>query len=237
MAPCAAPVLAANRGAGARVREMTATHASMLRSGDPEAWDSPLTPLVLLEAPGDPAVLAGAQRCAERLIAAPHQEASEAVRPVLAAWWRNETDAREMLRYLGRLAVAAGDGSREHRRAVLLACLCARTAPCLPTESARALDLVEAWAWGGQDRRRVAHKIASDAHDAHAAAAPAVALACRAARAARVAAHAAAHAAYVATNAAYVAAAVSAAAHATHAAIEGRLADLADLIRAALPEP
>lgn len=64
------------------------------------------------------------------------------------AWW------------LGRLAEPSGDGSPEHRRAVLAACRCARTDPRLSEPGVRALDLIEAWAQGGEDRRKEASEIA-----------------------------------------------------------------------------
>lgn len=57
------------------------------------------------------------------------------------AWW------------LGRLGKGAGDGSAAHRRAVLVACLCARTLPSLSEEDERHLTLLEIWALGGEDGR------------------------------------------------------------------------------------
>lgn len=126
------------------------------------------------------------------------------------AWW------------LGALGARAGQGSPEHRRAVLVACLCARTAPRLPAESLRALDLIEAWAWGGEDCLEDARQMAYAASVAYAAT------------------YAAAYAAYAAANAANAAADAAANAYAANAAAwhnarRDHLAALADLIRAAVP--
>jgi hypothetical protein len=80
--------------------------------------------------------------------------------------WDACTDGHWMAWCLGRLAEMAGDGSPEHRRAVLVACRCARTDPRLSEPGAHALDLIEAWALGGEDRRGEAFTIAVNADDA-----------------------------------------------------------------------
>jgi len=155
--------------------------------------------------------------------------------------------------YLGRLGARDGHGSPAHRRAVLVACLCARTASRHWRSPAsrhwrspaceRAVSLAERWAWGDETVTRDDLRDAYAAADAAAARAAAYAAANAAANAAAAdaaayaadaaanaatnAADAAANAAYAATNAAYNAAVAARAAH---------LASLADLIRAAVPE-
>ena len=110
--------------------------------------------------------------------------------------------------YLGKLGARDGHGSPAHRRAVLVACLCARTASRYwrSPECERAVSLAERWAWGDETVTR--DDLRAAAYAAYAAAADAAA--------------AAAHA--VADAAAY---AVARMAH---------LAGLADLIRAAVSE-
>lgn len=113
--------------------------------------------------------------------------------------------------YLGRLGQRDGYGSPAHRRAVLISCLCARTASrwWRDPESERAVSLAEQWAWGDETITRA--RLRSSYADASA--------------------YATASAAYVASaSAAYVAAAYATASRETH------LADLADLIRAAVTE-
>jgi hypothetical protein len=44
----------------------------------------------------------------------------------------------------------------EHREVVRILVLCVRTAPNLTTEDRQALDLLEAWSAGGEDRRKEA---------------------------------------------------------------------------------
>ena len=117
--------------------------------------------------------------------------------------------------YVGAVARRTTDGSPEHRRAVLIACLCARTAPHLLAADERAISLLEEWAWGGADRRQDAYWIA--------------------------AAYAVYAAAEAATEPGYTAEAATTAA--TSCAYAGKLtfdrclADLADLIRSAIPTP
>lgn len=67
--------------------------------------------------------------------------------------------------YLGKLAESTEDGSPEHRRAVLVTCLCVRAFPTLSEESLQSLGLIEEWAWGGESFRREAQKLACSSLD------------------------------------------------------------------------
>jgi len=159
---------------------------------------------------------------------------SEAVRWVAArpdqsvdALWATCSRGDWMAWYLGNLAVDAGKGSPPHRRAVLIACLCARTAPLSAEwseEIIRALGTIEAWARGesldiDSARERLwAFRRSASADDVDAAA-----YAASTAVTASVADSAAG-------GAAYSAACAWGARKAEH------LAALADLIRSAIPE-
>ena len=134
--------------------------------------------------------------------------------------------------YLGKLGARDGHGSPAHRRAVLVACLCARTASRYWRSPAceRAVSLAERWAWGDEtatrDDLRAAASAASDAYGAYAAYAAAI-YAARDAVNAAYAADAAADAADAAAADAYGAyAAYAAAIYADYAA--DAAADAAD---------
>lgn len=133
-------------------------HVRLLGEGDPDAWASPLTLFVLITL-GQDVVLPGARACAEALAMQPRPDLPEVgstLQPWLRLWWEDELDAGEMLRHLVQLGTAAGQGSREHRRAVLSAVMCARTVAHLVHGKERAavvvagLDDIERWA-GGDD--------------------------------------------------------------------------------------
>jgi len=134
-----------------------------------------------------------------------------------------------LLWYMGKLAARDGHGSKVHRRAVLIACLCARIASIHWRDPSceRAVSLAERWAWGDRSvtcgELHAAAAAVEYANAAHSAAASAAATAGDAAAAAVEYA-----------NAAYSAAADCSSRNA--AAREARLASLADLIRAAIPE-
>ena len=113
--------------------------------------------------------------------------------------------------YLGKLGARDGHGSTAHRRAVLVACLCARTVSRYwrSPECERAVSLAERWAWGDEtvtrDDLRAAASAASDAYGASAASDAAIYAAAAYAAYAADAADAA-YAAYVSADAAYAAA-------------------------------
>lgn len=147
-----------------------------------------------------------------------------------------------LLWYLGALAVRDGYGSNAHRRAVLIACLCARTASHFWRDPSceRAVALAERWAWGRAMTR-------DDLHDAAAAVVYANTANAAISDTAHAAATRTAYAAGVYVDLAYAAAVYAANAHARTAAAAARttvyttarmayLANLADLIRAAIPE-
>ena len=74
--------------------------------------------------------------------------------------------------YLGALGARDGHGSPAHRRAVLVACLCARTASHYwrNPECEQAVTLTERWAWGDETATRAELRNAPDPADAAAAA-------------------------------------------------------------------
>ncbi len=158
------------------------------------------------------------------------------------ALWRECQRADWMLWYLGTLVDRDGYGSKVHRRVILIACLCARTASIHWRDPSceRAVSLAERWAWGDKSvtceelrAASVAVVYSNHAHDA-------------AADAAHAAAARTAYASAVAVDTAYGAAVYAASAHARTSAVSATfayinvrmayLANLADLIRAAVPE-
>lgn len=216
-------------------------------AGWPEAWDSPQAPLQILcwesregdfRGPEDGAIDAALALASDPYRSGP--EGISRIREELARCWTRENDAGKMLDHIARLAFVAGEGSAAHRIATLLACLCARTSPHLPTKSARAIDLTEAWALGGDDRRKEACEMAEAADKATAVSGGGVY------DVAAAYAAAAAKAAATAAEAAATAAGATAAADAVAASADDggdwntnshrHLAALADLVRAAVPK-
>lgn len=174
----------------------------------------------------------------------------------LQGFWLDCDRADYMAWYLGALGKRGGHGSQPHRRAVLIACLLARTTSRWWSDSAceAVVDLAEQWAW---DKRPVTGEDLRALGGANR-----VIPACAAASGANAAAVAAAFAAFgkvyvaryddivadvavdtYAAAAAYAAATAAAAGDADMAACNGfsvareaHLSALADLIRLALPE-
>lgn len=162
--------------------------------------------------------------------------------------WRECPRADWMLWYLGALAVRDGRGSPAHRRAVLITCLCARVSSCFWRDSSceKAVSLAERWAWGRAMTCDELHAVAAAvvyantpdtntcvSDTAHAAAA-------RTAYAAGVYVDSAYGAAIYAANA-YARTAAYAVADSARTGVyttvrTAYLADLADMIRAAIPE-
>ena len=91
--------------------------------------------------------------------------------------------------YLGRLGARDGHGSTAHRRAVLIACLCARTAShnWHGPSYEQAVALAERWAWGDDSISLDDLHASAYVADAYANAANAAAAAAYAANAARTA--------------------------------------------------
>ena len=87
------------------------------------------------------------------------EEDLASVKSILQPWWHSCEDARGMLRWTSMTIKKHGEfrryfqGSPSHRRLVILCCMCARTDPTLTDRSVSSLDLIEAWAHGGEDRR------------------------------------------------------------------------------------
>jgi hypothetical protein len=144
------------------------------------------------------------------------------------ALWETCDRADWLAWYLGKLGTRDGYGSPAHRRAVLIACLCARTASHNWHDSLyeRAVSLAERWAWGDET------VTLDDLHASAYVADPYAADAAAFVRGIAAAAYADAYA-----DAAYSAALAAADAYANAAAARtAHLASLADLIRAAVPE-
>lgn len=116
-------------------------------SGDVSFYADPSAPLVLLS--GEIPVYdaqAGAVRCLEN-----GGPKLPWVLDLAQAWWEAQDDARALMGLLGRIGNAAGRDSPEHRRTVLVACLCSRTAMHLEERRQKgelATAALEAWAWG-----------------------------------------------------------------------------------------
>lgn len=130
-------------------------HRRLLVQGDPDAWASPQTFLLLITDLFAVDLAYGARMCVESLAQAPRPDLAgigAALSTVLASWWETETDAAARCRYLALFAAAAGHGSPAHRRAVLVATLCARTGQSEghgdPVLMDHIITQVEKWALG-----------------------------------------------------------------------------------------
>jgi hypothetical protein len=145
-----------------------------LLRGEPEAWANPVAPIYLLtwtsaseEEEND--LPNSARWATEALWEAPERCSPEG-KVLLAAkvqefWATSKYYTDAMMGFLGWWAQAKGDGSAEHREVVRITILCVRTVrfemePGLTDEDCEALDLLEAWAAGGQDRRDEAEDLA-----------------------------------------------------------------------------
>jgi hypothetical protein len=69
----------------------------------------------------------------------------------------------QLVRHLSEVGASRGQGSPEHRHAVLLACLCVKSAPDLPTRSTAILAQLEDWALGNNTIHLTAIKTQADA--------------------------------------------------------------------------
>lgn len=105
-----------------------------------------------LEALSDPAAAVGKAR---DLALTPDLTAEDraSLLVFLQPWWDGEQDAQNLLRYLGERGSKQGHGSPEHRFAVRLAVLCVRTVLYLVreqdhNETGAILDTLDAWARG-----------------------------------------------------------------------------------------
>lgn len=108
-------------------------------------------PLLALEALTDPTRAAKMARVAA--ISRPLTPEDHAIlRHILSPWWSTCQDAREMAWWVGAMGELTGLGSAAHRRAALIALLCARTVCHLVRqrheEIEELLDRIEAWVRG-----------------------------------------------------------------------------------------
>jgi hypothetical protein len=136
--------------------------------GEPEAWDNPMAPFYLLTwTPREGDVISlefAAQRAMSDLWRDPERCSPEG-KALLAAkvqeGWSTSASADNMMRFLVLWAQAKGKGSPEQREVLRILVLCVRTAPDLTAEDRQALDLLEAWTAGSEDRRDEAETLAS----------------------------------------------------------------------------
>lgn len=136
--------------------------------GEPEAWANPMAPFYVLTwtseyEQGDGEVANSARWATEALMANTKRCSPEG-KALLASkvqeWWATSASARNMMRFLVGWAKANGDGSTEHREVMRIVVLCVRTVPHLRDDDLQALDLLEAWSQGGEDRRKEALSLA-----------------------------------------------------------------------------
>jgi hypothetical protein len=77
-------------------------------------------------------------------------------------WWATSESADHMMfHFLGGGPRQRATDQPEHREVVRILVLCVRTTPNLTDEDHQALDLLEAWTAGGEDRRKKAETLAS----------------------------------------------------------------------------
>lgn len=136
--------------------------------GWPEAWDNPMAPFYVLTwipREDDLCPLDEAARYATRSLWETPERCSSEGKVLIAAtvreWWSASDKANRMMRFLGWWAKANGNGSAEHLEVVRILVLCARTTPDLTTYDLSALDILDAWAAGGNDCRRKAEELTS----------------------------------------------------------------------------
>ena len=139
-----------------------------LLEGDPEAWSNPMAPIYLLvwsPQPGDWRTIEdGARRAAIYLWENPDRcspDGKVLINCKILEWWAYSVSALHMIEYIQSWASAKGTESEEHKALVRLLVLCVRTVPNLTAEDRQALDLLDAWCAGGEDRSREAQALAS----------------------------------------------------------------------------
>jgi hypothetical protein len=135
--------------------------------GQPEAWANPMAPFyVLTWTPRkDERSLEDAAWGATNLLWGEPDRCSPEGKALLAAkvqeGWATSQSAWDMMWLLGMWAQKKRKNSPEHREAVRVLVLCVRTTPDLTDEDRQALDLLDAWGAGGEDRRYEAYELAS----------------------------------------------------------------------------
>jgi hypothetical protein len=140
----------------------------VLLRGYPEAWANPMAPIYLLAwtpleddlRPLENAAQLAAGYCCED----PKRCSSEGkvlLNAKVQEGWASCALSSNTMSFLGYWAHAKGKNSPEHRKVARLIVLCVRTIPNLPIRDRQALDLLEAWCAGGDDRRDEVEALAS----------------------------------------------------------------------------
>jgi len=139
-----------------------------LLEGLPEAWSNPMAPIYLLvwsPQPGDQMTLKDATYwTAIRLLKNPARcspDGKVLLNVQLINWWAASVSAWTMMSYIWKWASTKPNGSDEHKAVVRITVRCVRTIPDLPARDRQALDLLDAWGAGGEDRRGEAYFLAS----------------------------------------------------------------------------
>jgi hypothetical protein len=136
-----------------------------LLRGDPEPWDNPMAPFYLLTwtpHEGDLNILEFAARRAMSDLWGDPERCSPEGKALLNAkvdeGWATSTSARDMISFLERWERWFPD---DHLEVVRILVLCVRTAPRLTDGDRQALDLLEVWTMGGENRNNKAKGLAA----------------------------------------------------------------------------
>jgi hypothetical protein len=128
-------------------------------AGYPEAWDNPMAPIYILTwtpREGDLTTVDEAARLATLSLWKDPERCSSEGKDLLAAkvqeWWATSESFEYMKKFLREWAMRKGNQSFEHLEVVRLLVQCARTSIFLTDDDRQALDLLEAWMAGGEDR-------------------------------------------------------------------------------------
>ena len=133
-----------------------------LLEGDPEAWSNPMAPIYLLvwsPQPGDRRTLEEAARHAMYTVWKLGKQVSPDGKSLLNGkileWWVTSVSAEDMMDFLWTWASRQeSNNSIDYRELVRILVLCARTLPYLTEKDIQALNILETWCTGGDDRRK-----------------------------------------------------------------------------------
>jgi hypothetical protein len=135
---------------------------------NPEAWANPMAPFYLLAwtpQEEDLSTLEDAARWATQALWREPERCSPEGKALLAAkvqeWWATSEDISGMIWFLGYWSNAIGNGSQEHREAVRIIVLCLQTNPHPTSADLEAIEILEAWSQGREDRRKEAKALHS----------------------------------------------------------------------------
>lgn len=139
-----------------------------LVGGNPEAWDNPMAPLHVLtwtprESDQDITIEDAAFHAMKDLWTDSTRCSSESkllIASKVQEWWVTSERSSIMMHFLGVWAKVKGNGSSEHREVLRILLLCVRTAPNLTLRDIQAIEILEAWSVGGEDRRNKADELA-----------------------------------------------------------------------------